>query len=165
MQKFSELKYSSPDYDKEKAVLLKAKEDMTAASSYKIFRDLWLSRKNADEYLDMLIDFAHIRYLTNTSDPFYKHAVQIDFTEEPQINLLRQACDDVILDSPYLEDIKAEFGDKIIQDLSVRRSLSGEKAVPLQREELQLRMAYNNLVPQGEQRKRCPSSSMIYMTA
>jgi hypothetical protein len=112
MQKFSELKYISPNYEVEKAALLKFKEEMATASSYENFRDLWLSRKNADQYLDMLTDLAYIRFLTDTSDTFYKNTVHTDSIEEPQIRLLRKECDDVLLDSLYIDGIKAEFGDK-----------------------------------------------------
>lgn len=153
MQKFTELKYICPDYEKEKASLLNSKEGMANASSYEEFRDLWLSRKNKDEYLDMLTDLAHIRFLTDTSEPFYKNAVHTDSIEEPQIKLLRKECDDVLLDSPYIEEIRAEFGDKIIHDMRIRRSLSGEKALPLQLEENRLSIEYNKLVSSGKSKE------------
>ncbi|MDF2649543.1 MAG: oligoendopeptidase family [Paenibacillus sp.] len=150
MLKFSELKYICPNYDAEKAALLKSKEDMITASSYEDFRGLWLSRKNMDQYLDMLTDLAYIRFLTDTSNTFYKNAVHTDSIEEPQIKLLRKECDDVILDSPYTEGIKAEFGDKIIQDMRIRRSLSKENATSLLLEESQLSIEYNQLVSSGK---------------
>ncbi|CAG7608463.1 hypothetical protein PAESOLCIP111_01066 [Paenibacillus solanacearum] len=150
MQKFSELQYISPDYEQQRAALLKSKEDMAAASSYETFRDLWISRKNADQYLYMLTDLAYIRYLTDTSDTFYKSAVHTDGMEEPQIKLLRKECDDVLLDSPYIKEITAEFGEKIIQDLRIKRSLTGEKAIPMQLEENRLSLEYMKLVSSGK---------------
>ncbi|UVI27281.1 M3 family metallopeptidase [Paenibacillus spongiae] len=153
MQKFSELKYISPNYEVEKAVLLKYKEEMATASTYMKFRDSWLSRKNADQYLDMLTDLAYIRFLTDTSDTFYKNTVHTDSIEDPLIKLLRKECDDVLLDSPYMEEIAAEFGDKMIQDMRIRRSLSGEKAVPLQLEENRLSIEYNKLVSSGKSKE------------
>ncbi len=117
------------------------------------FRDLWLSRKNADQYLDMLAELAYIRYLTDTSDAVYKKVVNADSIEEPQIILLRKECDDVLLDSSYIEEITAEFGDKIIQDLRIRRSLSGEKTVPLQLEENRLRIESTKLVSSGKSKE------------
>lgn len=153
MEKFAKLKYKCPDYEKEKASLLKSKENMATASSFEEFRDLWLSRKNKDQYLDMLTDLAYIRFLTDTSEPRYKNAVHIDSIEEPQMKLLRKECDDVILDSPYIEGIRAEFGDKIIQDMRIKRSLAGEKAVPLQLEENRLSIEYNKLVSSGNSKE------------
>ncbi|MFD1176442.1 M3 family metallopeptidase [Paenibacillus puldeungensis] len=153
MQKFTELNYICPDYEKEKASLLKSKEDMAAASSYEEIRDLWLSRKNTDQYLDMLTDLAYIRFLTDTSDSFYNNAVHIDSIEEPRIRLLRKECDDMLLDSPYIEEIRAEFGDKIIQDMRIKRSLFGEKAVPLLLEENRLSIKYNKLVSSGKSKE------------
>jgi M3 family oligoendopeptidase len=130
---------------------------MGAASSYEKFRDLWLSRKNADEYLDMLTDLAYIRYLTDTSDTFYKNAVHTDGIEEPQIKLHRKECDNVLLDSPYIEEITAEFGDKLIQDMAVKRILSEEKAIPLQHEENRLRLEYTKLVSSGKSKEAMSS--------
>ncbi|RXZ77588.1 hypothetical protein EBB07_30215 [Paenibacillaceae bacterium] len=70
-------------------------------------------------------DLSYIRFLTDTSDPLYKNAVHIDSIEEPQIKLLRKECDDLLLDSPYIEGIRAEFGDKIIQDMRTRKTSPG----------------------------------------
>jgi len=157
MQKFSELKYINPNYEVEKAALLKSKEDMATASSYEEFRDLWLSRKNMDQYLDMLTDLAYIRFITDTSDTFYENAVHVDSIEEPKIKLLRKECDDILLDSPYVEEIKAEFGDKIIQDMRTRRSLSGENSASLKLDESRLSVEYNKLVSSGKSKEAMSS--------
>ena len=57
---------------KKKAALLKYKDKLATASSYKEFLDLWLSRKEPDQYMNMMEELAYIRFLTNTSDEFYK---------------------------------------------------------------------------------------------
>src|SRR4051812_37761260 len=117
MYKFSEIQYVRPDYQKEQEVLIKYKNKIRAASSYIEIRQLWLAMKESMQYVDYLEQYAYTCYLCGISFEFYKEEVRIQNIEYPQLAVLQNECDRVLLDSPYIKKFGAEFGDKIVNQL------------------------------------------------
>lgn len=150
MDKFSELKYVRPDYEKEKAVLLKYKDELAAVSTYQEFRNLWLSMNESLQYMEMLEEIGFIRHMMDTSNEFYQEEMRICNIEDPQIAVYKDACDKVVLSSPYISDFKSEFGEKIITQLKNNSFLSDKQSISLQIAENQLKTEYIKLCSLGE---------------
>ncbi|HWT73513.1 MAG TPA: M3 family metallopeptidase [Mobilitalea sp.] len=150
MNKFNELSYIRPDYKQEKENLLKYKNMILNASSYADVRKSWLSMKEAMQYLEYIEETAFIRYLCGISNDFYKEEVRIHNIEDPQIAVLQNECDKLLLNSSYINEFRLEFGDKIINQLSNNIMLSDTQTITLQAEESQLRSEYMSLLPANQ---------------
>lgn len=146
MNKFSEFSYTRPDYKQEKENLLKYKNKILNATSYEDIRQSWLSMKEVMQYLEYIEEIAFIRYLCGMSDEFYKEEVRIQNLEDPQIVVLQNECDKLLLNSSYIEDFRLEFGDKIVNHISNNIMFSNTQTISLQADESQLRSEYMNLL-------------------
>ncbi|QHQ62984.1 hypothetical protein Ana3638_21175 [Anaerocolumna sedimenticola] len=146
MNKFSEFSYTRPDYKQVKENLLKYRYKILNATSYEDIRQSWLSMKEVMQYLEYIEEIAFIRYLCGMSDEFYKEEVRIQNIEDPQIVVLQNECDKLLLNSSYIDHFRLEFGDKIVNHLSNNVMLSNTQTVSLQAEESQLRSEYMSLL-------------------
>ena len=146
MRKFNEVNYIRPDYKEEKENLLKYKNKILNASCYTDIRQSWLSMKESMQYLEYIEEIALIRYLCGISNNFYKEEIRIQNIEDPQIAVLQNECDKLLLDSAYINEFCLEFGDQIVNQLRNNIMLLDTQTVSLQAVESKLRSEYRNLL-------------------
>ncbi len=150
MEKFSKLAYQRPDLDSVKKEMREYIEKLKAAASYEELRSLFLERKQKDTVWSTMQRIAHIRNTGDTRDPFYAAEMDYFHRELPQLTLLNKEAERAILDSPYLEELRAEFGPVLIKDMEVRQKLSDESVVGDMVEEARLTQEYSRISSQAE---------------
>lgn len=145
MEKFSELVYERPDLEAVQAELREYIEALGKAASYAELRRLFLERRGKDANWSTMRTVAHIRNTADTRDPFYAEEMKYFHRELPRITLLNKKAERVILDSPYREELEAEFGPVLIRDMEVRQKLSDESVVEDMVEEAGLCQEYSRV--------------------
>ncbi len=145
MEKFSELVYERPDLEAVQAELREYIEALGKAASYAELRRLFLERRAKDANWSTMRTVAHIRNTADTRDPFYAEEMKYFHRELPRITLLNKEAERVILDSPYREELEAEFGPVLIRDMEVRQKLSDESVVEDMVEEAGLCQEYSRV--------------------
>ncbi len=145
MEKFSELVYERPDLEAVQAELREYIEALGKAASYAELRRLFLERRAKDANWSTMRTVAHIRNTADTRDPFYAEEMKYFHRELPRITLLNKEAERVILDSPYREELEAEFGPVLIRDMEVRQKLSDESVVEDMVEEAGLCQEYSHV--------------------
>lgn len=145
MEKFSELVYERPDLEAVQAELREYIEALGKAASYAELRRLFLERRAKDANWSTMRTVAHIRNTADTRDPFYAEEMKYFHRELPRITLLNKKAERVILDSPYREELEAEFGPVLIRDMEVRQKLSDESVVEDMVEEAGLCQEYSRV--------------------
>ncbi len=150
MEKFSKLAYQRPDLDSVKKEMREYIEKLKAAASYEELRSLFLERKQKDTVWSTMESIARIRNTADTRDPFYAAEMDYFHRELPQLTLLNKEAERAILDSPYLEELRAEFGPVLIKDMEVRQKLSDESVVGDMVEEARLTQEYSKISSQAE---------------
>ena len=150
MYTFSGITYERPDYNKQKEILKKYKEEMISARSYVELRRLWLSMKETMEYVDFIEQYAFNCYLCGVSYKFYKEEVKIHDIEHPLLSSLKKDCDNIIIRSPYVEKFSNEFGGKIVAQLKNINMLTDERILSMQLTESELKTEYTSLLAVGQ---------------
>ena len=145
MEKFSELVYERPDLEAVQAELREYIEALGKAASYAELRRLFLERRAKDANWSTMRTVAHIRNTADTRDPFYAEEMKYFHRELPRITLLNKKAERVILDSPYREELEAEFGPVLIRDMEVCQKLSDESVVEDMVEEAGLCQEYSRV--------------------
>ena len=145
MEKFSELVYERPDLEAVQAELREYIEALGKAASYAELRRLFLERRAKDANWSTMRTVAHIRNTADTRDPFYAEEMKYFHRELPRITLLNKEAERVILDSPYREELEAEFGPVLIRDMEVCQKLSDESVVEDMVEEAGLCQEYSRV--------------------
>lgn len=145
MQKFSELAYSRPDMEAVKASLKQCMEKMQAADTYEEMRDLFLAQRDAGLAWQTMSTIAHIRNTVDTRDAFYEGEMKYFHEEQPQVQLLWQVAERVILESPMRAQWEAEFGAFFIKNMEVNQKLADESIVPDLIEEGNLTQQYSKI--------------------
>ncbi len=145
MRKFSELAYDRPDLEAVKESLRQCALKMQAAKNYEEMRDLFLAQKEAGTGWQTMSTIAHIRNTVDTRDEFYEGEMKYFYEEQPQIELLWQAIERVILESPTRTQWEAEFGSFFIKNMEVNQKLADESVVADRIEEGNLTQQYSKI--------------------
>lgn len=150
MQKFSELPYRRPDMEAVKEALKRCAEEMKAAGTYEEMRDLFLAQKEAEPEWQTMSTIAHIRNTVDTRDAFYEGEMKYFYEEQPQIQLLWQSIERIILESPTRPEWEKEFGSFFIKNMEVNQKLADESIVPDLIEEGSLTQQYSKISATAE---------------
>lgn len=146
MSKFHELRYTRPDYKREKEILLDYKSKVMNATSYEDIRCQWLSLRENVQRLEYMEELAYIRYLCGMSNDFYKKEVEFHNSEDPYLQELQNECDNLLLNSSYIQEFRFEFGDMIVNQLNNKCRLSNSQTTSLQTKESNLKTEYISLL-------------------
>lgn len=145
MEKFSELQYVRPDAEGIKAHKKAYTEELKQAESYEKQRDLFLEEAAADQNWDTMATIAHIRNTIDTNDSFYESEMQFFNAEQPQMELLKQEAEKVVLESPFRAQWEAEFGSFFLKNMEVNQKLADKSIVAEQVEESNLAQQYSKV--------------------
>lgn len=127
--RFSQIPYERPNFEEVEQMLTKYIEDLKASKSFKEMKQCYLNQQKQMEPMMTMNTVASIRNTIDTNDAFYEVEVNTFNQEIPKLDLLFQKADQVILDSPYVEDFKKEFGPLMIEEMEIDQKLSNEAIV------------------------------------
>ena len=145
MEEFSELQYVRPDADAIKAHKKEYIAQLKSAETYEQMRDLFLAEADADLGWETMQTIAHIRNTVDTNDAFYESEMQFFNAEEPQISLLNQEAEKVVLESPFRAQWEEEFGSFFLKNMEINQKLADESIVAEQVEESNLAQQYSKV--------------------
>lgn len=146
MKTFKELVYVRPDFEAEKAALRKYIADIKEAGSYEELRRLFLAREEAAGHFDTMFNIAYVRNSIDTRDAFYDEEMTNFYQKQGELTLLEQEAEAAILKSPYLIDLKQEFGELLIKKMEMGQKLASPEVVDDMALESALCQEYNRVI-------------------
>ena len=145
MEKFSQLRYERPDMETAKKEMKIYIQALKEASSYDEMRRLFLEQKEKEYRQSTMETIASIRNTVDTNDEFYDGEMKYLNQEGPQLGLLCQEAEKVILDSPFRSQWEEEFGSYFIKRMEVSQKLSDPAVVEDLVEESSLTQEYSKV--------------------
>ena len=138
MEKFADLQYVRPDMEK---VFARVSGDIAAlksAKSYEEFRSAYMDYVEADTELETAKTVAHIRNTINLLDEFYEGEMAYFNSQMPKYGILEKEMGEVIVASPFKDEMEKEFGSILLQNMEAQKQLSDESIVDDQVKESEL---------------------------
>lgn len=145
MEKFSQIPYVRPDAEAVKASLKRTAEEMRKAESYEQMRDLYLEAQKELQGWETMNTVANIRNTVDTNDAFYEQEMQFLNEENPNLMLLVQEMEKVILECPWREQWEKEYGTLFWKNMEINQKLADESVVPEMVEESNLTQQYSKV--------------------
>ena len=145
MEKFSQIPYVRPDAEAVKASLKRTAEEMRKAESYEQMRDLYLAAQKELQGWETMNTVANIRNTVDTNDAFYEQEMQFLNEENPNLMLLVQEMEKVILECPWREQWEKEYGTFFWKNMEINQKLADESVVPEMVEESNLTQQYSKV--------------------
>lgn len=130
MEKFSQIPYERPNLEEVKASLRRYIEALKNAASYEEARDLFLAQKASEPAWETMETIAHIRNTVDTNDAFYEAEMKYFNEQRPELTLLNQQAERVILESPFRPQWEKEFGSFFLKNMEINQKLADESIVP-----------------------------------
>lgn len=146
MKTFKELVYERPDFEQEEDALKRYAEDIKNASSYEELRNVFLDREEASRHFDTMFNVAYIRNSIDTRDEFYDAEMTNFYKQQGSLTLLEQEAETALLKSPYLEDLKREFGELLVQEMEIGQKLASPEVVDDMALDSALCQEYNRVI-------------------
>lgn len=146
MKTFKELVYERPDFEAEKAALKQYITDIKNAASYAELRKVFLDREEASRHFDTMFNVAYIRNSVDTRDSFYDEEMTNFYQRQGELTLLEQEATAAILQSPYLAELKQEFGELLIKEMETGQKLASPEVVEDMVRDSALCQEYNRVI-------------------
>ena len=143
--KFEDIKYVRPDFKKAKAGINEVTKNMKNAKSYEEFRVNYRELEELMKEVSTMSTIASIRNTIDTTDKFYDEEVKYINKASGSLSLSVLKLTNVILKSKYKEDIKAEYGEYLIQDIEMSKKIMSPKIIFLMIKEGLLTQEYSKL--------------------
>ncbi|MBE5960227.1 MAG: M3 family oligoendopeptidase [Lachnospiraceae bacterium] len=143
MKKFQELEYVRPDFDAVRAGMKKFAADFRKAASYEEMRNLILEQEKFISPFMTMCTIASVRNTMDMNDAFYEAEVNAINEFSGEISVLSKEVNAAILESPYKENIKKEFGPLMIQSMETSLKLASEAIIEDMAEEAKLCQEYS----------------------
>ncbi len=127
MEKFSEIKYTRPDFSAAKKALRKVTSDMKNAKTYEEAKTAFKAFNDVYEDLATMIVVVHIRHDVNTKDEFYD--AEKKFLDKNTVMLAPalKKFNSALLASEFASDFRREYGDQFIKELEAENKLQNNK--------------------------------------
>lgn len=143
--KFSEFKYQRPDFEKSKAIMLNAVDNMTN-SSYEEFKFNMKNINDLRNHIQSMSTLVSIRYSINTEDEFYKSEQEYWDEITPEYENLDSKFYKVLVESKYRPQLEEEFGSQFLKIAEYSLKSFSESIVEDLKEENKLTSEYTRLL-------------------
>ncbi|MCQ2537770.1 MAG: M3 family oligoendopeptidase [Lachnospiraceae bacterium] len=110
MEKFSEIKYVRPDFEKYKADVSEAIKAYKAAETYEEQKKIVYRMEEIDAAMQDMVTVASIRNTMNTADEFYDGEMAFIREEAAKLTPLQQEIIKARLESKFRKEFDEEFG-------------------------------------------------------
>ncbi len=148
--KFKEYPYEHIELEDAKAELKQIQEEIQNAESYEALLDAVRHLNTANSRFSTMSNLASIRHTINTRDEYYTQENEYLEQAEPVLQEERIRAMDLILESPYIEQLKAELPETwFLQAEMDKKAFSPEIIADLQ-EESKLANQYQALVASAQ---------------
>ena len=129
MEKFSELKYTRPDFAKLKSDAKEAIKALKNAKSYEEFKKIYLELNQKMYDVSTMGTIVSIRNTINMQDEFYEKEDKYINTQSASLSLTMKKVMQTILASPYRKEIDAEFGSLLLKSAEMQLKLISFKVI------------------------------------
>ena len=143
MQKFADIVYTRPDLESYKQKAVAHVEAIKNAKTWEEMKQEWLSHSEVRKEVMTMRSIASIRNSVNTLDPFYDEEISYFNRTMPAISLIEKQAEKALLNSPFVEDARKEYGDIFIKNMENSQRFADERLVPMQIKESELVKRYS----------------------
>lgn len=143
MEKFSEIKYVRPDFDKYKADMSEAIKAYKEAGTYEEQKKIVYRMEKIDAALEDMITVASVRNTMNTADEFYDGEMTFIREEAAKLTPLQQEITQTRLESKFRKEFDEEFGTLINYNAEQQLKLLDPGIIPEMIEEGNLTQDYS----------------------
>ncbi len=144
--KFADIPYIRPDMEKASENARNCAQAIKEAKSYSEMREAIMAHEKETSELYSMFSIATIRNTINTTDAFYEEEVNFLNSEMPCLGLVEKEADMALLDSPFLPDYIAEFGDTGIKSMKAQLRLQDEAIIEDRVAESKLQQQYSKVI-------------------
>lgn len=145
MKKFKDLEYKRVDFVEAVNVVRKLEADIKSAKSGSQLKQLYEDYQKQYEIYDTAITIASIRNSIDMNDKFYEDEMNYYYEEIPKFEQKEKKAVKALLDSPYFNELKEEFGDIFVKNKENEQRLSSEETVEDSIEEGKLTQEYSKV--------------------
>ena len=127
MEKFSEIKYTRPDFAAVRKTLKRLTGEMKAADSFEKAKSVFLDYSAAYANLATMLVLVSIRHDINTKDEFYDKEKQLLDKKTVLLAPGMKKFNRALLASPFKADFEREYGSQFIKDIEVSDRLQNNR--------------------------------------
>jgi len=146
MKKFSEIKYTRPDFNTLKKDFLAILEKIKKADSYNVQKELIYEINKINNNFDTAANLIYIRYSINTRDKFYEAEKEWLDKTLPEFSLFAEKYYKAIVDSKFRKDLEKEFGEQLFTIADFQIKQIDDRIVEDRKEENKLISQYSKLL-------------------
>ena len=145
MEKFANLQYQPIDFKKLRQDYTNKLDELALAKDYDAFKNILLAIFQMMDEVETNLVICSIRNSINTLDEFYDEQRKLNNEGMARLVDLSLLQAKIILESPFKDQLKADFGELFIKDLEVSQKLESEAIIDLQIKESELVNRYAKL--------------------
>ena len=146
MKKFSEIKYTRPDFNALKKDFSAILEKIKKADSYNVQKELIYEINKINNNFDTAANLIYIRYSINTRDKFYEAEKEWLDKTLPEFSLFAEKYYKAIVDSKFRKELEKEFGEQLFTIADFQIKQIDDRIVEDRKEENKLISQYSKLL-------------------
>ena len=143
---FPGLKYTRPDFEQAKALLITQKKRVEEAASAQDILDVILETDEAGKHLASQYTIVHVRHTIDTTDAYYEKELEYLHEQLPELSMYQVALSSAIADSRFRPEIEERFGKQFFSQIDLQRRSFCEANIPLIQRESKLTMEYQKIM-------------------
>lgn len=146
VQKFKDIAYIRPDFEKLEKSILAITEKVKAAKSADELLACIKECDAASADVETMATVAHIRNTVDSRDEFYDAEMKYIYSAEPKLIPADIAYQKAILASPYRKELEEKIGSQLFRDMEMAVMLRSEKIMDDLVKESELKNEYSKIV-------------------
>lgn len=148
--KFNGMEYIRTDKEQLKSELIRLAEELKKADSYERAKEVFLEHDGVIRHYATSSALAEIRNSIDTRDKFYEEETKYFNMAMPEINEADQQFTVALLASPFKENFKAEYGERMIIDEEIQMKAFSPEIISESQEENDLAQEYETLLASAQ---------------
>lgn len=140
---FSQYDYIRPDFEAIKDYIKNSAEKIQNAKTKDETLNVFKAVSEQNKHLRTMATVAEIRNTIDTKDPFYEGEMQCFYKNMPLVDIEMQKFQKAVLNSSYLDDLKAEYGELYFDRMERLMKLVNKDNIDNQVEESNLVQLYH----------------------
>lgn len=123
-QKFSDLKYRYPDFEKIQQQLEVLTKGVQDAPNYEAYKACFLAYDQMTQEMDYQMTLAFIRLYLDCTDTYYQE--ELGKMQQGEIGINLAPFNDALVASPYAQQLEEEYGSELLAIIKAQSRLKGE---------------------------------------
>lgn len=108
--KFSEMKYTRPDFEAAKQEVTKLTERLIASKSFDEADGIFIEMNRLSSNIDTMYSIVYVRQSIDTTDEFYDDELKYMNEQNPMLREYFQRWTNALLSSPFRKEFEAKYG-------------------------------------------------------